>query len=140
LGRCCPFGYIFAMTAQGETAMLVVPRRRLLGAAAILLVGAPAARAHHGWGNYDPDGAAEVTGQVERVTFGNPHGMLWLDAPEKQWEVVLAPPSRMRRRGLEEGMFSAGTEVTVLGFPHRSNENEMRAEWIRVAGTTVQLR
>jgi hypothetical protein len=31
-------------------------------------------------------------------------------------------------------------EVTLVGHPHRSNPNEMRAERITVGGKTVELR
>jgi len=41
---------------------------------------------------------------------------------------------------LPREMLKVGAEVTVVGYPHRSDPNEMRAERITVAGKTVELR
>jgi Family of unknown function (DUF6152) len=121
--------------------MTSISRRQAiaLGAAGLVIGPRPAA-AHHGWGNYDPNAPVQTAGAIERATFENPHGTLWLATPGKTWEVVLAPPSRMRSRGLSQEMLATGTEAEVMGYPHRSREVEMRAEWIRVGGATIQLR
>ncbi|MCS6780028.1 MAG: DUF6152 family protein [Geminicoccaceae bacterium] len=104
-------------------------------------LGLPAtARAHHGWGSYDSDRPLTLTGTVERIGFENPHGILILKTPEKVWEVVLAPPFRMINRGLEERMIRVGDVVEVMGYPHRTRDIELRAEWIKVNGTITQLR
>ena len=63
-----------------------------------------------------------------------------LQAEGRLWRVVLAPPSRLERRGLPAGSIAAGAEVTVEGYPHRSDREEFRAERIRVDGRTVELR
>ncbi len=98
------------------------------------------AHAHHGWGSYDSDRPLRLVGTVEKVSFENPHGILILKTPEKIWEVVLAPPFRMIARGLQEHMIRIGDTVEVMGYPHRSREVELRAEWIKVNGTITQLR
>jgi hypothetical protein len=56
------------------------------------------------------------------------------------WEVILAPVSRMTRRGLSEEMLKARTQVAVEGYPSTQHEHEMRAERITVAGKTYELR
>ena len=61
-------------------------------------------------------------------------------AGDKTWEVVLAPPSRMTSRGLTEEMLKVGSTATVEGYQSKSDEKEMRAERISVAGKTVELR
>ena len=99
-----------------------------------------AARAHHGWGSYQPDKPLTLTGIVKTSAFENPHGILGLQTPDKLWEVVLSPPSRMISRGLQPEMIKVGEEVQVMGYPHRSREIELRAEWIKVKETTTQLR
>jgi hypothetical protein len=101
---------------------------------------APAASAHHGWGSYDANNPLELSGTVESVRFENPHGVLMLATADKTWEVVLAPPFRMTNRGLRPEMIQVGETVEVMGYPHRSIETELRAEWIRINGTTTQLR
>ena len=37
-------------------------------------------------------------------------------------------------------MLTDGTTVTVVGYPHRSEPDEMRAERITIQGQTVELR
>ena len=54
--------------------------------------------------------------------------------------VVLAPPSRMTNRGLPASKLRAGGTATVVGYPHRSTEDELRAERIIIDGATVELR
>jgi hypothetical protein len=54
--------------------------------------------------------------------------------------VTLAPPSRMENRGLPPAMLKAGTKATVMGYPSRTDPDEMRAEWIAIDGKTTQLR
>jgi|DewCreStandDraft_4_1066084.scaffolds.fasta_scaffold01983_9 hypothetical protein len=121
-------------------------RRRTLFLAASLLALPPllalakSARAHHGWGSYDSERPLTLTGVVERIGFENPHGVLILGTPEKVWEVVLAPPFRMINRGLEERQIRVGDTVEVMGYPHRTREIELRAEWIKVQGKITQLR
>ena len=58
----------------------------------------------------------------------------------KSWNVVLAPPSRMERRGLEKGALKAGATVTVEGYANRDKPEELRAERITVNGKTIELR
>jgi hypothetical protein len=113
-----------------------------LGTAVLVgLAGAPQpAGAHHGWSGYDASQLVTLNGTVESVTFESPHAVLMLEAGGKVWEVVLAPPSRMQRRGLPSGSIEAGQEVMVEGYPHRGDEAEFRAERIQVNGSAVELR
>jgi len=60
--------------------------------------------------------------------------------PGKIWLVVLAPPTRMESRGLPASKLQVGAKATVVGYPHRSNAEEMRAERIMIDGATVELR
>lgn len=111
------------------------------GGVAGLLAAAGAAQAHHGWSGYDSSRLVTLSGQVQSASFQSPHGLLTLDTGEKVWRVVLAPPSRLARRGLPEGSIEAGDEVTVEGYPHRNDPEEFRAERIRVnGGEPVELR
>ena len=116
-------------------------RRRILTAIVLggPLVAAPAL-AHHGWGSYDAAQVLSLTGKVQEMTYANPHGTLRLEAPGKVWTVILAPPSRMQNRGLPAEMIKAGTSVTVVGYPHKTDQSELRAERITVDGKTTELR
>ena len=108
-------------------------------AAALVLV-AGAAAAHHGWGSYDSGKALTLSGKIVESTYQNPHGTLKLDASGKTWMVILAPPSRMEARGLPAAMLAQGKTATVVGYPHRTETAELRAERITIDGKTVELR
>jgi Family of unknown function (DUF6152) len=118
-------------------------RSRVAGVAsllALLLIAAPAAVGHHGWSGYDSGTTLELTGIIKASGYEHPHGYVNLDVPGKTWLVVLAPPSRMERRGLPKDMLKPGTTAIVVGYPNRTDPNEMRAERITIEGKTVELR
>jgi Family of unknown function (DUF6152) len=118
--------------------MLLDRRHLLLGTTGVLAAGP--ALAHHGWSGYDADTVLTLTGPVQEVYFGMPHCLVTVEADGKTWECVLAPLSRMTARGLPEGSIEVGETVTVVGYPHRGEASEMRAERITVKGQTVELR
>lgn len=114
-------------------------RRTLLGIALVPGLVVPAT-AHHGWGGYDAANPVTLTGQIVRVAFENPHGTIWLQVEGRTLEIVLAPPFRMVNRGLQAAQLKVGESVTIMGYPHRTTPNEIRAEWIRVGQQVTQLR
>ena len=95
---------------------------------------------HHGWSEYDSAKGMKITGKIVDSGYEHPHGHVRLESEGKTWHVVLAPPSRMERRGLEKGALKPGTSVTVEGYPNRDKPEEMRAERITAGGKTVELR
>ena len=104
------------------------------------LVVTPGVRAHHGWSGYDATRVLHLTGIVRESGYEHPHGHVRLEADGKTWMVVLAPPSRMERRGLTQAMLAVGSTVTVVGYPNRTDPGEMRAERITVGDKSVELR
>lgn len=121
--------------------MTALSRRELLvfGAAALLLPPG-LAHAHHGWGSYDADNPLEITGRIESIVFDWPHAEMMLATDNGTLEIVLAPPSRTRARGLLEEVAQVGREVTVMGYRHRSRPEEVRVEWVQVDGETYRMR
>lgn len=116
--------------------------RRAFLASSLLFVPVPA-WAHHGWGGYDAGKVLTLTGQIEAAGYENPHGELKLKVSQpgaKTWVVTLAPPYRMQARGLPAADLKPGVAVTVVGYPNKTDPNEMRAERITVNGKTVELR
>ena len=109
-------------------------------AAAVAILLAASAWAHHGWSEYDSSKPLTLTGVIKESGYEHPHGHISLEAPGKTWSVVLAPPSRMERRGLAKEALKPGAKVTVVGYPNRSKAEEMRAERIIVNGKTIELR
>ena len=106
---------------------------------ALISLGAPLL-AHHGWGEYDSRKALTLTGTVKASGYENPHSYVDLDVDGKLWHAVLAPPSRMQARGVLREQIQPGATVTVIGFPHKSRSTEMKAEQIRIADKTTNIR
>jgi Family of unknown function (DUF6152) len=117
--------------------------KRMLQACAVLLVAAPlagAVHAHHGWSEYDTSKTLTLTGVIKQSGYEHPHGHVHFEAEGKTWQVVLAPPSRMERRGLDRADLKPGTRATVVGYANRGKPEEVRAERIAVNGKSVELR
>lgn len=112
----------------------------LSGGVALVLGVASLASAHHGWSGYDSSRVLRVTGVIREAGYEHPHGHVRLQAEGTTWMVVLAPPSRMERRGLTQDMLAVGSTATVVGYPNRSDPGEMRAERITVGDKSVELR
>jgi hypothetical protein len=113
---------------------------------AAILAGPAMVLAHHGWSEYDSSKTLKLTGKIVESGYEHPHGHVRLETKGegatagKTWNVVLAPPSRMERRGLEKSALKPGTSATVEGYPNRDKPEELRAERITVNGKTVELR
>lgn len=102
---------------------------------------------HHGWSNYNQDEVLDYTGIILSNDIGNPHTYIDLevvgeeDVEIKEWKVVLAPLTRMRNRGLtDDSMLAVGDTVRVVGYAHKTTEDEMRAERIFIGETAIELR
>lgn len=106
---------------------------------ALLIVVLPA-WAHHGWSEYETEKELTFSGTIQESGYEHPHGYIKLEAPKKIWVVVLAPPSRMERRGLAREMLKTGAKVSVTGYAHKTKPDELRAERITIGDKTVELR
>jgi hypothetical protein len=118
--------------------MKSITRRSFLSLAAALAPGA--AIAHHGWGRYDTSKPFTVTGKILKSTFENPHCAIEMEVDGKHWHFVLAPPSRMQQRGATADRIAPGKTCTVFGYPHTSDPNEARIEYIVLEGKRIELR
>src|SRR3989475_10495090 len=117
--------------------MASITRRLFLSLAAAVAPGA--AIAHHGWGGYDTSKSFTVTGQILKSAFENPHCEIEMEVDRKHWRFVLAPPSRMERRGITPDMIAPGRLCTVFGYPHSNNPDEKRIEYITLDGNRLDL-
>lgn len=107
----------------------------------LLALALPAtALAHHGWSGYDSNQALLLTGTIVEASYTYPHATIRLKTAAKNWEAVLAPPSRMSMRGIPRDALKIGATATVEGYPSRHQGDEMRAERITLDGKTVELR
>lgn len=87
-----------------------------LALAALLLLNAGTAFAHHGW-SWTTGGNIELTGVIKTVKLGNPHGILEVDAEGEIWTVEVGQPWRNERAGLKDGDLAEGVEVRLIGEP-----------------------
>ncbi len=116
----------------------VAPAVLAIGLAAFMAT-VTAALAHHGWAGYG-DEPFELTGIVEQVDLGQPHGHLMVRGDGVLWNVVLGPPSRNRRAGIDAGGIAIGDAVTAFGKRHRDPEtHEMKTERLTVNGTVHDI-
>lgn len=115
-------------------------RPMLAGSLAVLLVGgASAAFAHHGWSGYGSEDFS-LTGTVESARVGNPHGVIKVRAEEGVWDVVLGPAANQQRAGLTEVELPAGASVTAEGHRHNNRDRlEMKTERLRVGDRTFDI-
>ncbi|KPQ00066.1 DUF6152 family protein [Marinobacter sp. HL-58] len=100
---------------------------------------APAVQAHHGWA-WATDEEFEITGTIQSVRLGNPHGEVTIDVDGEDWVVEVGQPWRNDRAGLSKEMLSEGREITVHG--HRSakeGERLVKAERIVIDGKNHDL-
>ncbi|UZK66079.1 DUF6152 family protein [Sphingomonas sp. M1-B02] len=109
-------------------------------AAAIALTVPVAALAHHGWSAYDESKPITVTGSLTSVSWGNPHGSAKMRWQGKEWDVVLAPVSRMEARGLTAAMIDKGQPITLTGYARKDGSAEMRIERVKAGDKIVELR
>jgi hypothetical protein len=104
-------------------------------------IGGSVASAHHGWSTYDAGTVLTIEAPILTAKYQNPHSEISLkDQAGKEWRVVLAPPSRMERRGIVKDALTVGKTVTVVGYPSRVVDGEMRAARLTIDGTVVELR
>ena len=106
----------------------------------IALAYTPLATAHHGWSEYDSSKPLTLSGKIVESGYEHPHGHIRLQAADKTWHVVRAPPSRMQARGLPRTALKPGATAVVVGYPNRKKPDEMRAERITVEDKTIELR
>jgi Family of unknown function (DUF6152) len=99
---------------------------------ALILTGAPLARAHHSFAVFfDTDSQLrKVTGVVKEFRFTNPHGVVTLVVVEGNREVIWRAetnsPSILRRHGWSPESIHVGDKVTIEGWPARDGSKYLR--------------
>lgn len=111
-----------------------------LAAAALIAALPAAALAHHGWSSYDETKPIIFATKLHNVSWTNPHATAKTAYKGKQWDVVLAPVSRMEARGLAPAEINKGQVVTITGYARKDGTSEMRLERIKVGSKTVEFR
>jgi len=87
----------------------------LSGFAALAMLAASPAFAHHGWSGQEEKITALTGTVVQSVNLSGPHGAMKIKVGNQVWDITLAPPFRTSRAGLTEGKIPVGATVTVRG-------------------------
>lgn len=95
---------------------------------------------HHGWANYNQKIVLDFESVIERSAYENPHSLIRARYKEDLWTIYLAPVNRMASRGISAAMIQKGTPVRIVGYPHKTIKNEMRAERIFIKDKKFELR
>lgn len=97
--------------------------RRCLGAA-LGLLGAATAAAHHSYAMFDGNRTVTVTGTVAKLEWTNPHVFIWLYVPKASGDQGFdlyafenGSPNVLARMGWSKDTFAAGEELTVEFWP-----------------------
>ena len=112
--------------------------RAPLLALAIALPGGHAL-AHHGWAWTTGDNI-ELTGVIEEVRLGNPHGLLEVSVEGERWTVEVGQPWRNERAGLKEGDLAPGVEIRAVGESAADPaDRRLKAERLFIDGKEYEL-
>ena len=102
--------------------------------AAILCgIGSRTVLAHHSFAaQYDRNKPATLTGPVTKLDWINPHARFFLDVKDAagkvaNWEVELAAPAMLIRRGWTRNDLKIGETVTVNGSLAKDGSNLLNA-------------
>ena len=87
-----------------------------------VLVATPAIQAHHAFAaEFDADRPVTLEGAVTKVDWFNPHAWLHIDVVEADgktvnWDIELAAPNGLIRRGFNKDSVPIGSKVQVKGY------------------------
>ena len=104
--------------------------------------------AHHSFqAEYEESKPLTLVGKITKVLADNPHGWIYLDAPNAQgkivnWALELPAPNVLRRNGFDrsiyETLMTSGEDVTVTAYSAKDGSKHAWAEGLtRADGQTV---
>lgn len=119
----------------------------LITLAAFLFAALPSA-AHHSVLHYDGKTEVKITGVVTRARFGFPHSVYRLDVAGEdgaieKWILSTEDPRDAERLGFADEIkaIQRGDTITVVGWPHRFREREIRGHQLHYPdGRVVTMR
>ncbi len=87
----------------------------------LLLTGAPAFSHHAFSAEYDVKKPITLTGVVTKVEWTNPHARFYISVTDEGggttvWDLELASPNGLMRRGWNRNSMKPGDTVTVMGY------------------------
>lgn len=112
---------------------------RILAFALFTMACLATAHAHHGWA-WTTGKEIKLTGIIEEVQLGNPHGVLKVRLEDEVWTIEIGQPWRNARAGLTDADFAKGTEMTFYGEPSAKIEDRrLKAFRLEKAGKLYDL-
>ena len=111
---------------------------RLAGAG--LLLAAMPLVAHHSFNaQYDDGQLVTVSGTVTKVTWKNPHVLVFVDSKDNagkvaNWQMELASPNNLMRQGWKLDSLKQGDQVTVSGYRARDGSHAANARRVLLSG------
>jgi uncharacterized protein DUF6152 len=115
-------------------------RQSVLVVGAGLLLAAMPVLAHHSFkAEYDDNHPIMLNGTVTKVTWKNPHVLLYLDVKDEagkmtNWQLELNSPNMLISQGWKVDSLKPGDQVTANGFPAKNGENVASIRKIILAG------
>jgi hypothetical protein len=96
-------------------------------AAALTLLAAAPALAHHSPAAFEPQKTVSLTGTVKEFRWQNPHTWIEILVPNEKgeevlWAIELTSPTYLIRAGWKSTTLKPGDKVTVVGRPLKSGE------------------
>jgi hypothetical protein len=96
--------------------------------ALVFLAAASATHAHHGFGNFAMNEDIELTGEITKLAFVNPHSWVYFNVTNPDGSVVehrceMRSATTLRRSGWTPEMFPVGERITIQGSPDRAEAN-----------------
>lgn len=104
-------------------------RRALWVVCVGVLLAALPAPAHHSFrAQYDENQPVTLSGTVTKVTWGNPHVLIYLDVKGEDgktanWELELGSPNVLMIQGWKLDSLKPGDQITVNGYRARDGSN-----------------
>jgi len=93
------------------------------------------ASSHHSMSEYDRSVVSEFEGQVTRVSWRNPHILLYVTTAdgsggEVEWELEGSAVSAQTRRGFDASPIQVGDQVRVAGWPSTRRPQHMQVNHV----------
>jgi len=110
----------------------------ILAAGFVLVLVAPLLAHHSFTAQYDRSKPTTLTGPVTKVDWINPHARFFMDAKNASgqvvnWEIELAAPAMLMRRGWTRTSLKVGETVTVNGSLAKDGSNLANATSVTLA-------